>query len=307
MITKNDNEREYLNKNQEVHFHELIEILWNNKISLSISGVSFMIIGIILSLSMQNIYESKAILSPAEKMSQPNSTQGLIGITGFSGFNISSSGSNVQEGIEILRSYNFFRIFLETDGVKEDLLAIKKWNRDTNTIFYDEGLFNAKDKVWRVEGNLVPSSQDAYFEFQKIFSISQDPKTNFVTLTINHRSPYIAKDWLERIIFLINETSRNREAAEARRSIDYLMLEMEKTDFTEIKKVLSELVKNQIQIAMLADSNTDFLFKVIEPPIVPEYKKSPQRTIIVLLVTVLGLFAYSIVLVSLSLIKRRKI
>ena len=298
---ENKTSKENSDFTQEVNFHQIVEMLWNSKISISIFAFCIFLISIIATLSMQDIYESKAILSPTEKRSQPSVPTNILGLAGITGLNIVSGGSGVDEGIEILKSYNFFKNFLETGSIKENLFALKKWDKRSNTLIYDEKLFDSKEGIWKVDSEKIPSSQEAFVEFQKIFSISQDPKTSFVTLTINHPSPSVAKDWLDRVIYLINETTRKAEAEEARKSIDYLMIQMEQTDFTEVKKVLSELVKNQLQIAMLADSNPDFLFKVIEPPIVPEEKKSPQRAILVLLITLIGSLLYSLALIVYNL------
>ena len=62
------------------------------------------------------------------------------------------------------------------------------------------------------------------------------------------------------------------------------------TNFTEIKNVLSELIKSETQTIMLSKSSPEYMFKTIDRAIVPEFKLSPKRSIICIVGTLLGGF-----------------
>ena len=101
-------------------------------------------------------------------------------------------------------------------------------------------------------------------------------------------SPYFAKDLLDRIIESINEQARQKAKIEVEESIKYLTEELIKTNLYEIKQGLSRLIENQTQSLVLTEVRKEYLFKVIEPPIVPEIKSSPNRALICIVVTLLG-------------------
>ena len=51
---------------------------------------------------------------------------------------------------------------------------------------------------------------------------------------------------------------------------------------------MSNLLENQLQTLMLASSNDDYVYKIIDSPIVAEQKIEPSRAVICILGTFLG-------------------
>ena len=69
--------------------------------------------------------------------------------------------------------------------------------------------------------------------------------------------------------------------------------------YVEIKKVISSLTENQMKKYMLASANEDYIFKIIESPIVSEKKFLPNRGLIVIFGTLFGfLVGISYILVT---------
>ncbi len=56
----------------------------------------------------------------------------------------------------------------------------------------------------------------------KSTNIVEDKKTSFVSLSIDHVSPFLAQQWVELIINQIDKTIRNQDKQESIKSIDYL-------------------------------------------------------------------------------------
>jgi capsular polysaccharide biosynthesis protein len=130
----------------------------------------------------------------------------------------------------------------------------------------------------------------AYKEYLKILDISESNKNSFVSISIKHLSPYIAKDWLNIIIFNINESMREEDKKNANKAITFLS---EASSSTNIKTILDKnslLLENQIQNLMLASSNESYIFKSLDPPFIPEKKSSPARAIICITGFFIGLF-----------------
>ena len=69
-----------------------------------------------------------------------------------------------------------------------------------------------------------------------------------------------------------------------------LFYEMIKTNLSEVRIALSSLVQEQVKKVMVAKSSKDYLFSVLSFPYAPEEKDSPQRFVIVTLVTLFSFF-----------------
>ena len=118
--------------------------------------------------------------------------------------------------------------------------------------------------------------------FASNYDVVLDTKTGMVKVTFEHYSPNVSKATVNEIINLINMRTKVKDVTKAEKSIAYLDTEISNTLISEVKAVVSDLIQNQIQIIMLAESSDEYLFTVIEPPIAPELKVKPKRSIIVI-------------------------
>ena len=292
------------NEYQHSSLAEIIKFLWSKKILISLVGFFTAVLFAAYSLTISNTYLSKAILSPAQDLSRIGSSSALNGLAGIAGINV-PDGENILylEGIEILRAFKFFNDLLDEGELKKDILAVKSWNPNTNQITYKNDVYDSQNKKWVKkkkwkENQSEPSDQEAFKTFEKIFFANRDPKSDFVTVTFEHPSPIIAQKWLDIIIQKINDNVRNREVSKAEVSITYLNEQLSRTTITEIKQVMSELVQNETQTVMLAKASPEFLYNIIEPPIVPETKFKPSRLLITIFGGFLGIFIVVVILLA---------
>ena len=263
-----------------LNLKEIFSILWSGKFSILLITFVILLSFILYSFRLPNIYISQTLLSPAHSNgSFQRSLGGLSSLAGIAGISMpSETGNKTTEAIERLKSYNFFiNEFLPYINFN-DLVAVKKWNKTNNTIIYDENILLSK-----------PTNQDAYEVYKQILGISENKKTNFILLTIEHKSPYIAKDWLDIIIVNINNNMRELDKALANDSIVFLNEKITKTNIAEMKTAISGLIESQMQSLMLAEVAKYYVFKPIDPPIVPEYKSKPSRSLIAMLGIIFGL------------------
>jgi hypothetical protein len=220
--------------------------------------------------------------------------QGLSGLAGLAGISLpEGSASQSDQALEVLTSRSFFTEKIYPSIHLPDLMADPRWDSETNNLSYDDDLYDAVLGQWVREVGfpyqVTPTAQESYdFFVANVLNISTANATRFVTLSVDHVSPYIARDWVELMILEINEQFRVREHELALSSIDYLNNQISITSVVEVRQALSELLQNQIQTSMLTNANPDYVFSVIDPPIPPELKYSPRRSIIVILATLLG-------------------
>ena len=257
--------------NDEIDFAEIFQILWNKKLLVTTITSLAAIISVIYSLLLPNIYLSQSILAPAS--SQESLSDKLGSFASFApaipGISVPKSKINKSlEGIERIRSFDFFIDRFLPNIQFENLVAAKKWNPANNSIVYDEKIFSENKKIWLEK----PSKQEAYEIYTEILSIVQSDKTSLVTMSIEHISPYIAQKWLSLIIKNINDHMREIDKNVARNSIEFLNKSVANTNLSEIKSVIFSLMENQIQTLTLAESNEYYVFIPISSPIAPEKK-----------------------------------
>ena len=72
---------------------------------------------------------------------------------------------------------------------------------------------------------------------------------------------------------------------------DNLNEQIEKTSITDLQQVFFNLIEEQTKVILLAKVSDEYLFKTIDPAVIPEEKTKPRR----LLIVGLGLFLGGIV------------
>jgi len=294
-----DNKNLDIISRDEINLKELFSVLWSRKVLIASITTMFAIVSISYSLLLPNIYESKALLAPAmPEDSLANKLGGYSSLAGIAGISLpADSGSKSTEAIERIKSYDFFVNQFIPHIEFKNLVAAKEWNQINNSISYDKNIFDNATSRWTRKINYPrlakPSYQEAYEIYKKILKISEDKKTSFVSLSIEHRSPYISEKWTKLIILNINDHMRDIDKALADSSIVFLTSTSTNTNLAEIKRSISNLIEKQIQVLTLTEANKDYVFKLISSPVVPEKSTKPSRLIICILGTILG-FIFSI-------------
>ena len=292
-------------QDDEIDLKELFGAIWSGKVTIIITTSIAAIIAVMFALSQPDIYKAEALLSPVS-----NESGGIGGLASqFGGLaslaGVSLGGGNADKttmGIEVLQSRQFFAQFMTDNDVLVPLMASNNWESSTNRLVIDPEIYDVKTNAWVREAKAPrqsqPSVQEAHEKFKEIITVSQDKETGFVTLSIEHYSPYVAKKWVDTLIVAINETIRKQEVAQAERSISYLKQQIQTTQLAELQVGFFELIQSQTETIMLANASPEYLFKTLDPAVVPELKAKPKRALIAVLGTLLGgMFGVLIVLV----------
>ena len=285
-----------------IDIKSILSLLWDKKIFISLTVSIFALISIIYALSLPNIYTSKTLLAPSKNENSISSNMGsLSSLASIGGFNLPNEGvSKTQEAIERIKSFDFFTKYFLPNVRLEDLMAVKKWIPESNTLIYDDEIFDENKGGWLQNSKTqsIPTKQDAYKKYKDILKISENASTFFVSLSIDHESPFIAKEWVDIIVLNINESMREQDKEYAQSSIDFLEEQFTYVNIQTIKDAISNLLENQIQVLMMASSNQAYVFEVLDSSFVPEEKSRPSRALICILGTILGsVFAILFVLI----------
>ena len=300
--------------NDEIDLQELFYVLLRGKWIIVSMTAFISIIGVIFSLLLPNIYESKALLVP---VNSSNSISGAIGgysgLAGLAGISLSSRGDegNSVKALEKIGSLSFFENNILTNIFLPDLMAVKSWNLKTNTLTYDESIYKKNSNEWVRDYSYpkkqIPSAQESFEVFiTEHFSLSEDKNSGFVTLSIKHQSPYIAKQWAELVINEVNNFYRQKDKSESEKAASYLNQQISMTALSEIKQVMAQLLQEETKKLTLIEANQFYVFDYIDPPAVMEKKSEPKRFTISIFSALLGgMLSIFLVLIKHYIVKKK--
>ena len=280
----------------EIDLRELFYVLLEGK-WIIVSLTAFVsIIGVIYSLLLPNIYESKAMLVPVNSSSGISGALGSYsGLAGLAGISLPSGGDegNSAKAIQKISSLSFFENNILPNIHLPDLMAVKSWNSKTNIVAFDESIYDTSNNTWIRDYSYpqqqIPSAQESFAVFQtEHLSLSEDKKSGFITLSIKHQSPFIAKQWAELVVNEVNAFYRQKDKSESEKAVSYLNQQISTTGLSEIKQVLAQLLQAEIKKLTLIEANESFVFDYIDPPAVMEKKSEPNRANICILIALLG-------------------
>ena len=279
----------------EIDIKELFIILFKNKWLVLSFTVIAAIASVFYSLSLPNIYQSKTILVATQSSNNSSSAmQSYSGLANLAGISLpsSSSESNALQAIKKVNSLSFFENNVMPNIFLPDLMAVKSWSPKTNTLNLDKNIFDESKGIWTRKytypKKLIPSPQESFQTFKEHFSISHDMESGFVTLTVEHQSPHIAKQWANLVVDEINSFYREKDKSEAVKSINFLNQQITKTNLAEVKLVIASLLQQETQKLMLTEANEAYVYEYLDPPAVMERKSKPQRDVICIIGTFLG-------------------
>ena len=295
-MNKVDNNLSNNDFGDEIDIREIFSVLsQGKKIIIYITGL-LSIIGIIYSLLLPNIYESKALLASVEEDSSlTGALSNYGGLAALAGISLPSgtNDSNSIKAIEMMDSLSFFENNLLPKIFLPDLMAVDYWDQKTNSLIYDDEIFDISSNSWVREYSypkkLIPSAQESFEAFEKEhFKISENKTSGFITLSVRHQSPFIAKKWVETVVEEINTFYRQKDKSDSEKTVAYLNEQILKTNLSEVKKVTAELLQREIQKLALVEVNEDYVFEYIYPAIAMEKKSEPSRLLIVIIFTLFG-------------------
>lgn len=280
----------------EIDLGELWDVVWRGKWFIICVTSIFALASVVYALSLPNIYTSDALLAPTstEHQGAIGSLAGQLGgLASLAGVNLGGAKADkTGMAIEILKSREFFSKFAQQHNILPDLMAAEGWDLSNNEIVYDDDKYLSQADEWVREVKLPkqakPSMQEAKVEFGKLLKVLQDDETGMLKISIEHYSPYVAKQWVDWLVEDINLVMKYRDKQEAEKSISYLQSQIEETSIFEHKTLLYQLIEEQTKTLMFAEVRDEYVFKTIDPALIAEEKSKPSRALIVILAIMLG-------------------
>ncbi|REL26123.1 LPS O-antigen length regulator [Thalassotalea euphylliae] len=279
----------------DLTLYGLFALFLRNWLILTVSGFSFAILALVWSLGQPNIYTAKTLLMPAG-----DDSGGLGGLAGSLGGLAAVAGVSLPEGktdntklaLELIETQVFLGEFIEENDLVLPIMAAEGWDEASNKLIIDPEKYDEATSTWvrkpKAPRKVIPSTQETYEELKKLISVEQDPKSKFVTISVDFYSPYLAAKWVDGLVEKLNESIRLRDKQEATESITYLEKLSQDSNVQGLRSTFSSLMEEQIKSRMLAEVRKDYVFKIVDPAVVPELKSKPKRSIIVVVAGFIG-------------------
>lgn len=288
--------------NTNITTFDLFEVLYNKKMQLILVALITSLITYTFLLFVPNKYTASTLLAVNDLSAGPQQdTLGLI-----AGIGNAATGTLEKKAEALLTSKSFFMNFANKRNMVIPLVASNNWNETENLINTDYGAFNylalSENELTQNNNYLLNSKlmHSAYIDWRKtILKVKSDKFTGFYSVSITHHSPHLARDTLKWLIEDINDAMRNLQIRQSDRALTSLENELAKNNLPEIKNVVSDLIRENIQRKTLASSAEDYVFTVLDPPYKPEYPTSPQK----LLITIVSVFIVFLLNVSIIFFK----
>ncbi|MFQ5625675.1 MAG: Wzz/FepE/Etk N-terminal domain-containing protein [Methyloligellaceae bacterium] len=282
----------------EIGLLEYWRVIWSRrKMILAVSfGAALLAAGV--SLLMPDIYRAEALLAPVSteesKSGLASALGSLGGLASMAGISMGGGGST-EENIAILKSREFIWKFVKD----KKLMPV---------LFEDE--WDIENKRWQEKDpEEQPGPWDAYrlFTEQGLMNVSTDKDSGLVTVAVEWSDPELAASWSNELVSRLNEYLRQQAIARSDGNLKYLNKELNRTQVAEMRQALFELISQEQKKTMLANTQEEFAFRVLDAAVTPDKKAKPKRALIVILATfVAGFIGILIAFIQEGMQRRRE-
>lgn len=192
---------------------------------------------------------------------------------------------------QVLQSRAFLTDFIHRHNLSVPLMATEGWDMERQEWVINIDVYNPQTGQWQQNQDSKsrkPTDWDLFEAFKSKLSVSDNKETGMVTVSIKSQSPTVAKDWAEKLAHDINEHMREQDVQEAESRIAYLEEKLSETNIAGMQQVFYQLIESETRTVMLANAQHEYIFKTVDPAVVPQEKSEPKRALIVVIATMLG-------------------
>jgi len=216
----------------------------------------------VLALTTQNVYQAYTVLAPANSGESGGILKSLLGQAGGLASLVDINGKEndpTAEAIAVLQSRKFIEDFIVERGLLSEIVR--------------NGLQGGGGR-WLPGPSKAPTLWRAYDFFKKhILDVEKDKNTPLVTVRIDWSNREEAADWANDLVRRLNMQMRDRAISESEKSISYLNLELDKTSVLPLRDSIYKLIENDIKQKTIANVRNDYVFRVVDPAVVPDIKE----------------------------------
>ena len=246
--------------------------------------------------TLPTIYKAEVLILPASSSSSSSSYLGKIGgLASMAGLSIGDSNVGVEgeQALARLKTRSFLINHIKEKNLKPILFA-NQWSQSGG--------------IWI---NEEPSDREASELLLDMITASIDPKdkARLVVFSLeweNPSDPSKIADMANDLISSINFNAKQLAIVEAKNSISFLEKELEQTSVVNSQVILYSMIEQQMQKIMFANIRDEFVFKVIDPSVIPSNPEPKRILTVILLGFILGLFSGSLISIFINYVNKKK-
>lgn len=260
--------------------------------------VVFVVGGVAYAFLARPIYRVSASLIPAESASSllgGKATGSLGALASLAGADFGAGGNEKIEAMAVLRSRRFTIDFIKENNLMPRLFPAQ---------------WDAANNEWKGAKEDAPTYAGAYTYFdRRVRKLTEDKRTGIITLTIDWFDRAEAVKWAEDLIRRVNEEMRARTIAESTASLERLEQQASRTSVVAIQLSLAQLIEAEIRRKTLASVRPDFVFRVVDPPSMPDRDDvvSPKKAVVVIVSLGLSMLLAAAIVVLSALMRDRRV
>ncbi len=269
----------------EFSLDDLWQIFYSNIRIFLITTALIIFLSVIYALILPPMYQSQVMMVNSDENDRVSQLSGIAnqfgGLASLAGINLGSSGGNeVLTSISILQSRSFIIEFINDNNLKP-------------LLFEDQ--YDQKNESW--EDGVAPSDWDAHEMFSSLYTVDYEEfGSPVITLSLEWYDPLLAAKWANLLVDKLNEYTKTKAIEDSEKSIKFLEMELSNTSNTNSKQILFQMIEQQMNTKMLANSSDEFEFRIIDRAVPAQEKHKPKRRVIVLLGAILGI-SFSLILI----------
>lgn len=295
-----------VDSNSEITLGYLIKVLWQNKFKVIIPTVLVSAFAVYYAINKPNVYTATGVFTPASQggASSLSKLAGQFGgLASLAGVNLGGGAEDdTQVAIKYIKSRAFLQYVIEKYDLTDELMAVESWDKETNTLIYDESLYDPQNQQWvrtpPPNKDIVPRPWEAYESLKDILQIQYEEKEGIITVNLTYYSPVIAKEWLELIVKELNSFWKAKKLQKSEKLLEGLTYKAQETEISELQEVFYNLIAEQTKNSLLAQVTDESVFESVGEVVLPEDKSAPSRALICILAFILSATISSLIIIG---------
>ena len=284
-------------RGDELSLIELWKVLVEYKLLIIVFTALTTLGAIYYASTLPTIYKAEVLMIPASGgISGSGLSNRLGGLADMAGVSLggSSAGAEGEQALARLKTRSFLTKHIKEKNLKPILFA-DQWDR--------------VEKKWI---DKEPSDRDSAELLKNMIEAGSHPrsKAGLASLSIEWKNPHNPNkiaDIANNLVSSINSHAKDRAILEARDSISFLEKELEQTSIVNSQTILYSLIEQQMGKIMMANIRDEFVFKVIDPAIIPKRSETKPISMVVFIGLILGIFLASFLAISVNYFKGQSV
>lgn len=248
----------------------LCSLVWSCKWVVALIVVVCVSGGVVFVITATPVYRAEVLLAPNQSGQRSGVSGGLGGLSGLAsvaGLSIGAPRDAVQS-VATLQSLIFVEGFIEEHDLLPVLFA-SDWDKESSS--------------WRGNPDEWPTLADGVnFFAADVRDVDEDLDTGLVTLSIEWTDPVIAAEWANQLVIRVNDVLQARDLDNSERRLEYLSDALQEANLVGLRNAIVNVIEEQIQTRMLAQSEEEYAFRVIDPARVATRQFFPDKSRVVL-------------------------